>query len=64
MNIQQKIDQAITNGSLSVKKEGEKNWYNYKQAITFLYWRRNLHDGYSIEVFDKKSDLHIETVII
>lgn len=62
MNINHKILKAIDNNKLSLKNEGERNWYNFKVRITFLYWQRNLFDGYLIEVYEKYSNIHIGTV--
>ncbi len=59
-----KIIKAIDNRRLSLKNEGEKNWFKYKLRITKLYWSRNLFDGYQIEIFDKRTDFHIDTVVV
>jgi len=63
ISIEDKIFRAIENGKLSLKNEGEKYWFNYKLNITFLYWRRNLHDGYQIDVYDKESGRDLGRVI-
>jgi len=59
-----KIIKAIDNRRLSLKNEGEKNWFKYKLRITKLYWSRNLFDGYQIEIFDKRTDFYIDTVVV
>ncbi len=64
MGLQEKLTKAIDNGKLSLKFEGEKYWFNYKLRITILFWSRNLFDGYQIEVFDKKTDQHLETILV
>ncbi len=58
------ILKAINNGRLSLKNEGERFWYKYKLRITILHWSRNLFDGYQIEVFDKKTNFHLDTVVV
>ncbi|MBC6427023.1 MAG: hypothetical protein GDA51_11290 [Ekhidna sp.] len=62
-NIKEKIVNAISNKKLNIDQEGERFWYNYKIRITKLYWTRNLFDGYQIEVYDKYSNKHLETLI-
>lgn len=62
MTVTHKILNAINNNRLSLKNEGEKFWYNYKIRITKLIWSRNLHDGYLVEVYDKHSGLHLNTI--
>lgn len=61
--MKEKIVNAISNKKLNIDKEGEKYWYSYKLRITKLYWVRNLFDGYQIEVYDKYSDRHLETIL-
>jgi len=63
MSIEDKIFRAIENEKLSLKNEGEKYWFNYKLNITFLYWSRNFHDGYQIDVYDKESEDYLDRVI-
>lgn len=41
---------AIESNRLSLKEKGKKYWYNYKLNITFLYWSRNLFEGYQIDI--------------
>ena len=60
--VSNKINRAILNKRLNIDQEGEKYWYNYKLRITNLYWARNLYDGYKIEVYDKKSETHLDTI--
>lgn len=62
MNIKHQIIDAINCNRLSLKNEGEKFWHNYKIRVTKLFWSRNLHDGYLIEVYDKHSGLHLNTI--
>ena len=62
MDIEKKILKAIENNRLSLKNEGERFWHNYKIRISKLFWSRNLYDGYLIEVYDKLSGLHLNTV--
>jgi len=62
MNIKHQILSAINSNKLSLKNEGERFWHNYKIRITKLFWSRNLYDGYLIEVYDKKSDMHLNTI--
>lgn len=62
MNIKHQILNAINSNKLSLKNEGERFWYNYKIRITKLFWSTNLYDGYLIEVYDKKSDMHLNTI--
>lgn len=63
MELKHKILNAVTKQKLSLKNEGERFWYSYKIRITILYWSRNLYDGYQIEVYDKKTAIHLETVV-
>ena len=63
MSLQNKISNAIAKRKLSLNKEGERYWYKFKLRITCLYWSRNLFDGYQIEVYDKVTGIHLDTVI-
>ncbi len=59
-----KILRAIDSGKLSLKTEGERRWFSYRIRITILYWRRNLFDGYKIEIYDGQTYFHLDTIII
>ncbi|MEA2029398.1 MAG: hypothetical protein U9N49_10540 [Campylobacterota bacterium] len=56
--LEQKIHKAIDNNRLKLI-EGEKFWYSYFLSIQELVWARNNHDGYLIDVYDKKDNLHL-----
>lgn len=60
--MKEKIINAILNKRLNIAKEGMRYWYSYQLRITKLYWARNLFDGYQIEIYDKYSNKHLETI--
>lgn len=62
MTVKEKIHNAICCQRLSLKNEGERQWYTYKIRITKLFWSRNLYDGYQIEVYNKITSMHLETI--
>lgn len=62
-SIENKILKVINNNKLSLRKEGERDWFKFRIRITFLHWSRNLFDGYKIEVYDKSSLVHLGTIL-
>lgn len=62
MSVKEKILNAIYCQKLSLANEGERKWYNYKTRVTKLFWGRNLYDGYQIEVYNKITGIHLETI--
>lgn len=52
-NLEQYFNRAINNNQLKLKG-GQRNWRKYFLVTTELEWVRNLHDGYSIDVFTEK----------
>lgn len=48
-----KIISAINKNRLKLI-EGSRSWRNFTISITELVWARNLHDGYQIDVYDRK----------
>ena len=56
--LEQKICKAIDDNRLKLI-EGKKYWYGYSLLIQELVWARNNHDGYLIDVYNKKDNAHL-----
>lgn len=67
MNIEAKIQRAVSNGKLNPMILGCRKWYSYIIQIEELVWVRNFHDGYKIHVYENDNGeigRHLETVWI
>jgi hypothetical protein len=62
--IETKIKKAIKTSKLNPEILGERKWYSYFIRTTELIWSRNLHNGYLIEVYNKKYGNNLGSIII
>lgn len=62
--IETKILKALETNKLNPEILGERNWCNYFIRITELFWSRNFHDGYLIEVYSEKYGDHLASITI
>ncbi|TAF76154.1 MAG: hypothetical protein EAZ53_04455 [Bacteroidetes bacterium] len=62
--IEAKILKSVETNKLNPTILGERKWYNYFIRVTELVWNRNFHDGYLIEVYNKKYGRHLCSVTI
>ncbi len=64
MNIEEKIIKAVENNKLKLKN-GERNWYQFYISVTKLFWARNNHDGFVIDIYsDGDKTSHLATIFI